>query len=117
MEGASNLYWPWPAQAAWAVAHAAPQGTGEVTVVRAGRGIPAQATHWSSVLLRDQGVAERFTYDISDSIPMEQLLSTAPAKVRLVTDNPAVVKDVNDVLTRRPDLAGKVEILRIPLPK
>ncbi|OLB80134.1 MAG: hypothetical protein AUI14_07920 [Actinobacteria bacterium 13_2_20CM_2_71_6] len=111
-----HLAWPWPAQAALRTVAVIPPRTGELTLVWAGRGIPAHATHWTEVLLRDHGHGWRAQMWTGSHLSLEWLFDHSPYRVRVVTDNPKIISEVQDLLARRPDLREKVEIVVIPLP-
>ena len=103
------------------VYHTVPAQTGTVTVVwpGAGRGVPAHATHWSNVLLRDYGHGWPAPFYVADdNASLEKLFEFTPYRVRVVTDNQTVVAQVKEILNRRPEFASRVEILVLPpMPK
>jgi len=113
--------WRWPATVALEVYHTVPAQTGTVTVVwpGAGRGVPAHATHWSNVLLRDYGHGWPAPFYVADNdASLEKLFEFTPYRVRVVTDNQTVVAQVKEILNRRPEFASRVEILVLPpMPK
>ena len=111
-----KLAWRWPAESALRVAAALPQRTGAVMLVWPGRGVPAHATHWSNVLLRDHGHGWQAQMWIATGQTLEQLFDASPYPVRVVTDNGDIIAQVNAILDRRPDLRAKVTIAIIALP-
>ena len=111
-----KLAWRWPAESALRVAAALPQRTGAVVLVWPGRGVPAHATHWSNVLLRDHGHGWQAQMWIATGQTLEQLFDASPYPVRVVTDNGDIIAQVNAILDRRPDLRAKVTIAIIALP-
>jgi hypothetical protein len=113
---AGQLAWRSPAESALRVVGAVPPRTGLVTLVWPGRGVPAHATHWSNVLLRDHGHGWQAQMWVGTGRSLEQLFDASPYRVRVVTDNPSVVTEITSILARRPDLRSKVEIVSLPLP-
>jgi hypothetical protein len=110
--------WRWPVTVALEVADRVPAGTGDVIAVWPGPklGVPPHATHWANVLLRDHGHGALAAAYVVDQAEFEKLFAATPYKVWVVTDNQAVVDQVNEILNRRPEFKPRVQILRVPIP-